>query len=240
MVGNDRYLLFKGCTYRKYNKIDLKGIPLPPGSEWVEIEEYCCGSNFFLMGNLEMADGLKNINLKKIQENEIDTIVTPCPHCYMHFKNVYHKYLGGAKILHTAQLLDTVPYQEIPSSPGTGEIVTYHDPCILGRFDGIYEEPRNILYRIFQESQVKEMKENRENSPCCGSGWLVNSRRFINLAQEIAKNRLEAAEQTGARTLITACPSCQKLFNSIAKEKHSGLTVRDINGVFLEKDNGVY
>jgi len=185
------------------------------------------------MGNMEMADALMNINLKKIQENEIDAIVTPCPHCYIHLKNVYHKYLGAVKILHTVQLLDAAPYQEMPFSAGTEEIVTYHDPCILGRFNGTYEEPRNILYRIFQANQVKEMKENRENSPCCGSGWLVNSRLFRNLAQEIAKNRLEGAEQIGATTLKTACPSCQKLFNSIAKEKHSGLTVRDINEMLL-------
>jgi Fe-S oxidoreductase len=234
MKKQNRYLLFKGCTYRKFNPIDLKSLPLPPDCQWVEVEEYCCGSNFFLMGNTEMADGLRDLNLRNFQRAEVGTIVTPCPHCYTQLRNYYREHLGEVKILHSVQFLATSLSHETISSLNNEEIVTYHDPCLLGRLFDIYEEPRRILSLVFRPDQIKEMMENRVSAPCCGSGWLVNSRLFRDLAQEIAKSRLRDAEGIGASTLITACPSCQNLFNSTIKEKEFSLKVRDINEVFIK------
>jgi Fe-S oxidoreductase len=234
MKKTQRYLLFKGCTYRKYNRVDLKSLPLPKGGQWVEVQEFCCGSNFSLMGNTEMADGLRDLNLKSFKVASIGTIVTPCPHCYTHLRRAYRKHLGNVQILHTVQLLSTtLSFKKLHTLDGK-EITTYHDPCLLGRLAGVYEEPRRILSMIFKPNQIKEMRENRQIAPCCGSGWLVNSRLFMNLAQEIAKNRLQDAGQVGATTVITACPSCQKLFSLIIKQKGFKLRVRDINEAALD------
>jgi heterodisulfide reductase subunit D len=234
MKKGQRYLLFRGCTYRKFNHIDLKKLPLPEGGEWVEVQEFCCGSNFFFMGNTKMADALRDLNLKSFRAASISTVVTPCPHCYSHLRRVYHDYLGHVKILHTVHLLSTtLSYGKLHTLDGK-EVVTYHDPCLLGRLAGVYEEPRRILSMIFKPGQMIEMRENRQIAPCCGSGWLVNSTLFMDLAQEIAKKRLQDAERVGATTLVTACPSCQKLFDLIIKEKGVRLKVRDINEAALE------
>ena len=234
MKNSEAYLLFQGCTYRKYNRIDLTKLPLPKGGEWVEAEEYCCGSNFYLMGNTEMADGLRNLNLKNFKAAKARTIVTPCPHCYTHLKRAYQDRLRGVQILHTVQLLSMALSSKKRLTLGGEEISTYHDPCLLGRLGGIYEEPRRVLSTIYRPDQIKEMKENRQSAPCCGSGWLVNSRLFLELAHEIAKKRLKDAEQVSATTLITACPSCEKIFNQMIQRTEMKLKVRDISEVFLE------
>lgn len=234
MKKSEGYLLFKGCTYRKYNRIDLKKLPLPKGGKWVEVPEYCCGSNFTLMGDTEMADGLRDLNLKNFKTANAGTIVTPCPHCYTHLKRAYQDRLRGVQILHTVQLLSITLSPKKRLTLDGEEIPTYHDPCLLGRLGGIYEEPRRVLSTIYRPDQIKEMKENRQSAPCCGSGWLVNSRLFLELAQEIAKKRLKDAEQVSATTLITACPSCEKIFNQMIRQTEMKLKVRDISEVFLE------
>ena len=181
-----------------------------------------------------MADAVRDLNVKTFQGADIGTIVTPCPHCYILLRNNYAEHLGEVEVLHTVQFLASILSQEMIPSHAGQEVVTYHDPCLLGRLFNIYEEPRTILSLDFGPNQIKEMKESRRSAPCCGSGWLVNSRIFRNLAQEIANDRLRDAEEIGATNLITACPSCQNLFHSVIKHNNLDLIVRDINEALLE------
>jgi heterodisulfide reductase subunit D len=107
--------------------------------------------------------------------------------------------------------------------------VTYHDPCHVGRYCGIYDEPRNIL-KALPGVTFTEMQRIREWSWCCGAGGGCRTAFPEEIAGFAAEARLEEAHQTGARTLVTACPFCEQNLGENAKRTFDrfGMTVRDI------------
>lgn len=165
-------------------------------------EALCCGSPVKRAGYVSDFEELKTRNMAVLKRFSVREIVTNCPGCYHTLKHDY-----GLETYHVSQVL----------APGRQEItgdarptLTYHDPCHLGRWSGITEEPRRLLARAGW--QIEELPDNRENSLCCGAGGGLKS-NFPNLANAIAKQRL-AQVQNGR--LCTACPLCYAHFRENA------------------------
>ena len=174
----------------------------------VSDNERCCGHDALWNGNQEKFKQLARLNLNLIRSSGAKQVIFSCPEGYHTVKNIYPKYFGELdfKPVHILDFLADKLREGVIRLEASGEdVVTFHDPCRLGRLAGIYDAPRKILETI-PGIQLKEMPRSRENGICCGtSGWMNCS----SCSKEIQLQRLKEAGDTGAATLITACPKCQ-------------------------------
>lgn len=165
-------------------------------------EAVCCGSPVKRAGYAADFDALKKKNLEIFARFSVRKIITNCPGCYHTLKHDY-----GLEAYHVAQIFAV---QSFPQTRRAAEPITYHDPCHLGRWSGIYDEPRQLLTRAGW--QIAELPDNREQSLCCGAGGGVKS-NFPELADAIAQERLAQVENG---RLCTACPLCYAHFKANA------------------------
>ncbi|MEJ2738403.1 MAG: heterodisulfide reductase-related iron-sulfur binding cluster [Dehalococcoidia bacterium] len=180
------------------------------------VEESCCGEPARRMGNeyLFRVQVKKNIELMK--RYNVRKVVTACPHCYYTMKNDYPLYGGDFEVIdHLHFIMSLLKEGRLIIPAGKHEKWTYHDPCFLGRFNGVYDQPRQILQAIPGVSIV-EMELNRERSFCCGGGgghmWMEESR-----GQRIGELRFGQAIDTGAQKIATACPYCLQMFEDAGR-----------------------
>ena len=169
--------------------------------------ESCCGESVRKVGNTDVFETLAKNNIKAFQENGVKEIIATSPHCYTTFKEDYPELGGDFKVAHVTQVLDRlIEAGRISFAAEVNKKVVYHDPCYLGRHNGIYDEPRNVLKSI-PGLQLSDELNTRENSLCCGGGggriWMetVKGERFSDILVA------QAVEQ-GADILATACPYC--------------------------------
>jgi Fe-S oxidoreductase len=163
-------------------------------------ETFCCGSPVKRAGYAVDFEDLKTKNLQVFARFSVRKIITNCPGCYHTLKHDY-----GLEAYHVAQVLSLRVDSSVPPAP-----ITYHDPCHLGRWSGIYDEPRQLLARAGWT--VAELPDNHEQSLCCGAGGGVKS-NFPELADAIARERLAQVENG---RLCTACPLCYAHFKANA------------------------
>ncbi len=163
-------------------------------------EVLCCGSPAKRAGYLKDFEDLRRKNLETLARYGIRKIITNCPGCYHTLKVDY-----GLEAWHVTQVLRPARTHRAEAAP-----LTYHDPCHLGRWSGIYEEPRRLLAAAGW--QVGELPDNREHSLCCGGGGGVKS-NFPELADAIARRRLA---QVANKRVCTACPLCYAHFKQNA------------------------
>jgi Fe-S oxidoreductase len=179
-------------------------------------EESCCGNEVRRMGEVGLFEMLVEENGEVFRtvarEAGANQIVTTSPHCFNTFKNEYG--LDGMEIVHYTQLLARLIEEgeltfgrSVASEEGVARIVTYHDPCFLGKQNQVFDEPRVILEAI-PGVELVEMDRNRERSLCCEGGggrmWVEGT----NLEERLAFQRVEEAADTGADILAVACPFC--------------------------------
>jgi len=169
--------------------------------------ERCCGHDAFWKGDEETFKQLARLNLDLIRSSGAKQVIFSCPEGYYTFKNVYPQYFGKLDFepVHILDLLaNRVQEGRIRFGESEG-VVTFHDPCRLGRLAGIYDAPRTLIKAV-TGLELVEMPHSRENSVCCGvSGWMNCS----SCSGQIKSHRLAEAGATGADTLVTACPKCQ-------------------------------
>ncbi len=200
-----QYVYFMGCVgqYREEDPTEgaldlLDRLKV----DYTLIDEVCCSGVLEDVGfNLKPRLAQKNIEL--IKATGCEAVITGCPYCYRTFKGKEeYKPLSeaGIEIMHSSQFL-----KDFDFGVTTDKKVTYHDPCDLGRHMGIYEEPRQTIRKI--APNFVELKSNRENSLCCGSGGGVRG-AYAKNSLAMAKRRLEEVEQSGAEILLTECNSC--------------------------------
>ena len=165
---------------------------------------------------------IKQVNAKKV--------VFSCAGCYRAFKEDYTKELGdlGVELLHVSELLDDLQGKGNIKINRNEEVVTYHDPCHLGRHSGIYDEPREILESLGYE--IVEMKNNREDASCCGGGGGLKS-NYPELSNAITKDVLGEAKKTKTHVLVTACPMCDACFLQAAKD--SEMNVKELSELLV-------
>jgi Fe-S oxidoreductase len=161
-------------------------------------DEKCCGSVLLRTGFLKEAQEQIRKN-SEIFKDEL--ILTSCAGCYKTLKEDYE----GIEVIHISQLLDTLINEGKLNFSKKDFDVTYHDSCHLARHCEVFEEPRNVVRSV---ANLVEMKNNREDSLCCGAGGGVKS-AYPEIADEMAKLRLSQAHETGCSTLVTPCPFCK-------------------------------
>ena len=170
-------------------------------------KENCCGESIRKTGDEELFKRLARENIKTFIDNGVKKILVSSPHCYHTFKNEYPEFMVNFEVIHISQyLFELINEGRLELTKEYGKKVTWHDPCYLGRHNGIYDEPREVLKKI-PGLELIEMPESREDSLCCGGGggriWMETPKgeRFSDL-------RLEQAIGIGAEVLVTSCPYC--------------------------------
>ena len=188
--------------------------------------ERCCGHDALWCGDQETFRKLARCNLEVIKASGAKTVLFGCPEGYVTFKKYYPKHLGALpfEVLHMTEFLAReLPNAGVSFQTSSAEVITYHDPCRLGRMAGIYEPPRQLL-ELLPETRLVEMERNRENALCCGtSAWMECSSH----SKAIQTDRIQEAGRTGAQTLITACPKCRIHLTCAQSNTESDLKVMD-------------
>ncbi|MFC1985134.1 (Fe-S)-binding protein [Chloroflexota bacterium] len=169
--------------------------------------ERCCGRDLLLMGDTEGFLALAQANEYEFNRRGIKNIITSCPECYYTLKVDYPKFLKnwGFSVKHITEIISPLVESGQLALRGLKQKVTYHDPCTLGRYSRMFDQPRHILNSV-ENLEVVEMADNREKALCCGASPWVHC-GLVN--KQIQKERLAQAGATGANKLVTACPKCQ-------------------------------
>ena len=183
----------------------------------VSRDERCCGHDLYWTGDRESFRKLARGNLKMIEESGARTVVFACPECYAMFNQVYPKFVGkiGFDMMHISEFLVSHVESGRLSFGEKESRVTYQDPCRLGRFLGVYEEPRVLLGSV-PGLELTEMPRVRSEALCCGSSAWVGCTR---INKSIQLERLSEAADTGATTLVTSCPKCNIHLSCAAKDE---------------------
>ncbi|MDA8217654.1 MAG: (Fe-S)-binding protein [Dehalococcoidales bacterium] len=179
--------------------------------------EKCCGDPARRTGNEYLFQMLAQENVEKLQALGVRKILVHCPHCYNMLKNEYPQFGGQWEVVHSSELTaDLLRQKRLLLGKGRGLSVTYHDPCYLGRHNGNYDLPRQILAEGAGRAVV-EMPRHRAESFCCGGGggrmWLEER-----LGRRINQVRLEEALATGAGAVAVSCPYCMSMLTNAVKE----------------------
>ena len=170
-------------------------------------EETCCGEPALRVGEKGLFDMLAEKNLENFKKYDVNRVVATCPHCYNTFKNSYPANDTKFEVQHYTQFLaDLIDKGKIRFSKRINKVVTYHDPCFLGRYNDVFEAPRKILESI-PGLTIVEMDRNMENSFCCGGG---GGRMWMEQTSETrpSLNRAREAVDLKPDIIVTACPFC--------------------------------
>ena len=206
------------------------------------VEEKCCGDSARRLGNEYLFQTLAAETIDLFARHKVNKILTICPHGFNAFKNEYPKLLDllpalGAEakthyrtveVVHHAEFLaGLVREGRLKLKPGAKGSLAYHDPCYLGRHNGIVDEPRQLLSGIGGGPTI-ELENNREHSFCCGAGgglmWTEES-----LGKRINHLRADEVIRSGANGIATACPFCQTMLRDALKDKDkSEIQVKDL------------
>jgi Fe-S oxidoreductase/nitrate reductase gamma subunit len=191
-------------------------------------DEMCCGETARRMGHEYLFQEFAKQNIETLSKVKFNRLVTACPHCFNTLKNEYPQMGGEYQVLHYTELLTTL---DLPAASANGNgihgNVTYHDSCYLGRYNGIYQQPRRLL-QAARVDQV-EMARRGEDSFCCGGGggqmWLETDANT-----RINHRRLSDALEVKAQVVATACPYCLLMFDDAIRSKGVGeqIEVMDI------------
>ena len=207
-------------------------------------KESCCGESIRKTGAEQEFKNLAKGNIKTFIDHGVKKIIVSSPHCYHTFVNEYPEFMVNFEVVHISQLLaELIEEGRLEFIGEYAKKVTYHDPCYLGRHNGVYDEPRQVLQEV-PGLELIEMPASRRDSLCCGGGggriWMETPKneRFSDL-------RLEQADATGAEVLVTSCPYCITNFEEsrLGMEGDDVLQVKDITEIVEEvisgKDDGI-
>jgi L-lactate dehydrogenase complex protein LldG len=205
-------LFFAGCsTSLLFPETAKKAVHLirASGTEpaYLGQMERCCGSTVRKLGEAVLARSKVDECFKDFKRAGARTVVTSCPGCSSalnNFPDIPQKY--GIEVLHISRFLEKRMAELSFAKKTAFGVVTYHDPCDLGRAQSVYDEPRRLI-ECATGKRVVEMARSRENSACCGSGSGVKS-AFSELSFAIGEDRVSMAKAAGADTIVTSCPWC--------------------------------
>jgi len=171
-------------------------------------EETCTGDSARRIGNEYLFQTMAEQNKETFDQYDFKKIVTQCPHCFTTLKNDYAEMGIELDVVHHSQFIDElIKEKKIEPKPYIDEDITFHDPCYLGRHNDEYDAPRNVLQSVLKEGSIKEMKQTRSESFCCGAGG-GNMWYEIKTGDRINQNRVNQAVDTDAKTIAAACNFC--------------------------------
>ena len=205
-------------------------------------EESCTGDPAKRAGNEFLFQMQAMANIELLNAYEIKKIVTGCPHCFNTIKNEYPELGGNYEVIHHTQLIQgLIDEGKLKASNGEffkGKKITYHDPCYLGRANGVYEAPREILQQL--DSDLVEMKRCKTNGLCCGAGGAQMFKEPEKGDKDINIERVEEALSLSPNIIAAGCPFCMTMLSDGVKhfEKENEVQVLDLAEI-TAKANGL-
>jgi len=201
-------------------------------------EESCCADPIGRLGDKALFDGLANDNKNLFRASGVKSIVTISPHCMNTFIKEYNGLSESLSIAHYTEFLENILKKKEPKFvKSLSYTVTYHDPCYLSKHNGITDPPRNIL-KMLPGVTLKEMKDFRQNSLCCGAG---GGRMYAEVEEtdRLANIRVRQALDIGAEVLATACPYCHVMLMNAVRDlgMQEKIKVKDVAELVTEALN---
>ena len=197
--------------------------------------ENCCGESIRKTGAEDLFKYLAKENIKTFIDSGVKKIVVSSPHCYHTFKNEYPEFKANFDVVHITQYLkELIDQGRLEFKKEHNKKITYHDPCYLGRHNGIYQEPREILAKV-PGLQLVEMSDSAKDSLCCGGGggriWMDTAK-----AERLSSLRLQQAIDSGTTILTTSCPYCIMNFEDsrLLLGDNEAIEVKDITEILQE------
>ncbi len=198
-------------------------------------KEVCCGESVRKAGNEDLFKRLAKENIKTFIDNGVKKILVSSPHCYHAFKNEYTEFRANFEVVHISQyLFELINEGRLELTREYKKKVTYHDPCYLGRHNGIYDQPREVLKKV-PGLELIEMADSREDALCCGGGggriWMETKK-----GERFADLRIQQALDVGAEVLVTSCPYCIINFkdSQLTLEDSKVIEIKDITEIIQE------
>ncbi len=189
-------------------------------------EELCCGDPARRLGNEYLFQMQAQQNIELLKNYGVKRIITGCPHCFNTLKHEYPQFGGDFEVVHHTELINNFIMEgRLQGIKEMNGLVTYHDSCYLGRYNGIYDAPRQILRRL-NGLKLVEMERNLKYGFCCGAGgghlWLEEQKA----GQRINEMRTEQALSAQAEFVATACPYCLQMFEDGMQTRGAGESVK--------------
>jgi Fe-S oxidoreductase len=201
-------------------------------------KECCTGDSARRAGNEYLYRQLADKNVETLNTVQPKLIVASCPHCMNSIGHEYKQIGGDYEVIHHTEYLETlVANKKLTPTPSEATI-TYHDPCYLGRHNGVYEAPRNLLNIL--SNTTPELPRNRENAFCCGAGGAQFWKEEEPGDQRISDNRFREVQQTlasapGEKVLAVGCPFCKSMLGSTSSRAASEeVAIKDVAELLLE------
>lgn len=205
-------------------------------------EESCTGDPAKRAGNEFLFQMQAMANIELLNAYDIKKIVTGCPHCFNTIKNEYPELGGNYEVIHHTQLIQgLIDEGKLKASNGEffkGKKITYHDPCYLGRANGVYEAPREILQQL--DADLVEMKRCKTTGLCCGAGGAQMFKEPEKGDKDINIERVEEALSLSPHIIAAGCPFCMTMLSDGVKhfEKENEVQVLDLAEI-TAKANGL-
>ena len=203
-------------------------------------EESCTGEPAKRAGNEFVYQMQAAGNIEVLNGYEIKKIVTICPHCFNVIKNEYPELGGNYEVMHHTTFLKSLLEEgrlKVEGGKFKGKRITYHDPCYLGRGNGVYEAPRDLLRKL--EVELIEMRRCKKNSMCCGAGGAQMFKEPEPGNKDINVERTEQAMEVQPEIVAAGCPFCNTMLTDgvKAKEQEGKMQVLDIAEMIANADD---
>ncbi len=194
-------------------------------------EESCTGDPAKRAGNEFLFQMQAVTNIEVMNAYGIKKVVTACPHCFNTLKNEYPGLGGDYEVVHHTQFLKQLLTDGRISMEGgqfKGKRITFHDPCYLGRANGVYEAPRDLIRKL--DAELVEMKNCKKKGLCCGAGGAQMFKEPEKGDKDVNIERTEQAMETKPEIIAAACPFCNTMMTDGVKnkEKEGSVAVMDI------------
>jgi Fe-S oxidoreductase len=193
-------------------------------------EEHCHGDPARRMGNEYLYQMLAKDTIGTLDRYDVKTIVTSCPHCFHQIGNEFPQFGGNYEVIHHSTFIERLLQDDrLPLNTDEGKRLTlaYHDSCYLGRYNDVYDAPRETLRRALPVVNIVEPKRTKDRGLCCGAGggrmWMEER-----TGKRINAERTEELLSTGAETIAVACPFCMTMISDGVKAADSSVPVLDI------------
>jgi Fe-S oxidoreductase len=198
-------------------------------------EEKCSGDPARRIGNEFLFETLAKENVGNLNKHAVKTVITACPHCFNTFKNEYPHYGGSFEVYHHSEYLARLVAEgRLKPVADSNQKITFHDPCYLGRQNGVYDAPRSLV-QISSRAGAIEMERNRSQSFCCGGGGGMS---FVDepADKRVNQERAREAIETGADVLAVGCPFCMTMMEDgiNARKGERDVRVLDVSELLWE------
>ncbi|SDS38217.1 (Fe-S)-binding protein [Christiangramia echinicola] len=203
-------------------------------------EESCTGDPAKRAGNEFLFQMQAATNIEVLNGYEIKKVVTACPHCFNTLKNEYPALGGDYDVMHHTQFLKALLSEgrlKVEGGKFKGKKITFHDPCYLGRANGEYEAPRDLLRKL--EVELVEMRKCKKNGLCCGAGGGQMFKEPEPGNKDVNIERTEQALETQPEIIAAGCPFCNTMMTDGVKnkEKEDSVAVMDVAELIANADD---